>query len=458
MSRIFDLIAQNSQVILINEEDELECVLSQISFLHLEPYPRSVVFAYLDNSFHSVVTYLSLMKSAHVVALLPLNLSIRLKEAMEERYQPNLIFDKSRTHINYYTFTQTEEHSGYFVKQTLSTDPIHPELKVLMSTSGTTGSPKFVKITEQNLIANAQSILAYLPINADDITPLNLPIYYSYGLSVLNTNLIKGGKIFCSNLDLMHPKFWQSFTKWGFTSFAGVPVVYEMLDRIGFTKKEYPSLKYFTQAGGKLKNELVAKYATYALGHSVQFFVMYGATEATARISFLPPSRIHEKIGSIGIPIQDGVLRLDPITKELCYSGPNVFGGYSNDAEDLAAIENQPWLKTGDIGSVDEDGFYYIIGRLKRIIKLFGARINLDEVEQILYKKYNTVFYALGVEDKSMLIMYTNLNIENDKIKSYLSKELKIHPSVLTFKLIEKVPLNHNSKVDYQQLKALYAN
>jgi acyl-CoA synthetase (AMP-forming)/AMP-acid ligase II len=458
MNRLFDLFLNNKNLILINDQDGSEHKLTEVPLIELNNIQRSLSFAYLDNSFESVIIYLSLINSKHTVTLLPLNLSIEFKKSIEKIYQPNIIFDKSRPFVNGYSTYNSFYSNSYFLKNKFSNYKIHPEIKMLLSTSGTTGSPKFVKLTENSLIENAISIINYLPINSSDVTPLNLPIYYSYGLSVLNTNLIKGGKIFCTNIDLLHPKFWKYFDQYGFTNFAGVPFVYEMLNRIGFTKNSYSSLRYFSQAGGKLNSNLVIKFSEYAEKMKILFFIMYGATEATARMSYLPPSSLKAKIGSIGLPILNGEFKINQETSELLYKGPNVFKGYSISTADLGHLDSINWLETGDLARIDDEGFYYIIGRVKRIVKLFGARINLDEIEQILYINFNFPFYAIGIEDKYMLIMYKNNEIDAELVKIYLLKEFKIHQTVLLVKQIEEVPLNANSKIDYGALKELYGN
>ena len=200
---------------------------------------------------------------------------------------------------------------GYPVEKQL-----HADLKVLLSTSGTTGTPKLVKLSEANLRANAQSILAYLPIKQDDVTPLNLSICYSYGLSVLTSNSLAGGTIVCTNKDILSKDFWADFEKLGYTTLAGVPYIYEMLNRIGFLKKNYPQLRYMTQAGGKLSSKLAEVFSTHLKSQNKDFFIMYGQTEATARMSYLHPSYIESKIDSIGKAIPNGTFSIDKETNE----------------------------------------------------------------------------------------------------------------------------------------------
>jgi acyl-CoA synthetase (AMP-forming)/AMP-acid ligase II len=253
---------------------------------------------------------------------------------------------------------------------------------------------------------------------------------------------------------MLQKEFWTDFEKYGFTSFAGVPYNYDMLNRIGFTKKMYPSLRYFTQAGGKLSDALVEKFGAYAHEHAYTFFVMYGQTEATARMSYMDPAHLMQKIGSIGKPIKNGTFIIEE--GELCYTGPNVFGGYAEAAADLATWDDNRTLHTGDLARVDKDGFYYITGRLKRFVKLFGNRVNLDEVERDLHQYFAPAgFLATGIEDKHMLLVKRDNHLADEDIKRHISEHYKIHPSVLKVIYLADIPLTSNGKPDYNAIKAL---
>ena len=416
---------------------------------------RSLVFAYVDNSINALAVFWSLMRSRHCFALLSPELGLRFKEDLERRYRPAYIIDWKREDIIGYSKVSSGRISCFAADQ-IQGLRIHKDVKMLISTSGTTGSPKFVKLSEQNLVANALSICDYLPIRSEDVTPLNLPIYYSYGLSVLTSNSIKGGTIVCSNDDLLKKEFWKNFERYGYTSFAGVPFVYEMLERIGFTGKEYPTLRYFTQAGGKLQDTLVRKYAEYAIARGLRFYVMYGQTEATARMSYLPPEQTLERIGSIGKPIRDGHFLIDEETGELCYTGPNVFGGYVTGPSELTSFERNTLLRTGDMAR-EQDGFYYITGRLKRMAKIFGNRVNLDEVESLISSELNVQARCAGYMDKLLLIFVTDPNIDLKELGRQVSASLSLHITSIRAVHVQDIPLTLNGKVNYQELINQYA-
>jgi long-chain acyl-CoA synthetase len=428
--------------------------------LHENAADKSLTFLYLDNSILSVSAFWNFYSLNSALVLLSDQLNDSLKNQLEELYSPDYIFDVSRTLINGYLHSKWFELPIFSCKQDRKNKNIHPEIKILLSTSGTTGSPKFVKLSDENLYQNALSIIDYLPINKNDVTPLNLPIYYSYGLSVLTTNSMVGGQIITSLEDILSKKFWFHFEKLKFTSLAGVPYTYEVLNRIGFTQKHYTALKYLTQAGGKLSNKLTEIFADYSESNSLSFYVMYGQTEATARMSFLSPENLKNKTGSIGKPIKNGDFKIDNNTGELIYMGPNIFGGYAQNPSDLSTFETNIELHTGDIAKVDEDdGFYYITGRIKRFAKIIGSRVNLDELEEILKNTFaNSTFACVGQNDKNIFIGYDNTEIKDNQIKEHIKNILNIHPTFIKVKLIEKFPLTANGKINYTQLSELYGH
>jgi long-chain acyl-CoA synthetase len=457
---LFNLFEQNKNLCFIDflTKEKFDKVSDIAYSKDISNGQKKLVFLYVDNSLTSIKLYLHFLSSPHAIVLLSNSINQHLKNTLEEKYKPSYIVDSNRSEIVNYSISENYlSNANLFIIKSDTNFQIAPELKLLLSTSGTTGSPKLVKLSEKNMLANALSIIDYLPINNTDVCPLNLPIHYSYGLSVLNTNTIAGGVIICSLPDVLDKNFWTALEEFKFTSIAGVPFVYEMLKRIGFTKKVYPSLKYITQAGGKLNEELVSHYAQYAESSNLSFYVMYGQTEATARMSFLPPKELKRKIGSIGKAIKNGEFSLEEETNQLIYKGANVFGGYAESIEDLNTYVETNLLFTGDIARVDEEGYYYIVGRLKRFIKLFGNRINLDEIEQILKNIFqNTTFVTLGSNDQFLYIVYNNPKIEKAEIVDFIKKEYAIHHSSIKVEYLAQIPLTSNGKVDYSKLKGEY--
>ncbi len=474
-SRLTDYIRANRALYFIDSSNQQEFTYTELVDAYVVDNSLGLLFLYVENSMKCLSAFFSAMETDATVVLLSSKLPEELKKNLETQYSPNIIIDPQRHEIEHYQLIEVENGAfklNYFWQPEDNLDyrsgnKIASEIKLLLSTSGTTGSPKLVKLSEENLISNSESIASYLPISAEDVVPLNLPINYSYGLSVLLSNCIFGGKILVTHEDFLTRKFWDDFNKYDCNSFAGVPINYEILDRIGFRNWQLNRLKYFTQAGGKLSEAYIEKFEQYAIQTQSKFFVMYGATEATARMSYLPPQYLESKRGSIGIPVANGEFKIDEISGELIYKGPNVFGGYAQNSRDLEYWENQKELLTGDLARLDQDGFYYITGRIKRIVKLSGNRINLDEVERFLAEKTNHSFKSIGVDDKYLCLFYldTDSVIENSEIiitedeknaiKKVLQMDFKIHPTQVKFKGLKNVPLTSNGKVDYTGLKDL---
>jgi len=454
MSKLYEFALNNPYLKYLDSKSGKYYALNDLPLLELSKVnEKQLAFLYLDNSIESVSTLWSFWKSNFTILLLDKNLNGDLKKELESNYNPHFIYDLARDSIEGYNIEVELDVSFFTIQKSVSIS-ISPKIKLLLSTSGTTGSPKLVKLSEENVIQNALSIIDYLPISKNDVTPLNLPLYYSYGFSIFSTNALAGGVTVSTNKTVLDKEFWSDFENLGYTSLAGVPYLYQMLSRVGFTKKQYPSLRYLTQAGGKMNEKLIKDYFEYCIRNEIEFYTMYGQTEATARISFLDPKDLPDKIGSIGMPIKNGQFKIDDITEELYYSGPNIFGGYAIKREDLSTYSSPKTLKTGDVAYVDEDGYYFIKGRIKRFVKLFGKRINLDDVENICKSNFeNRVFALVGRDDKKIIVYYQGEKIIDGSIKSLLNRQLSIHPSFVKEKQLECIPLTSNSKIDYKKLK-----
>jgi acyl-CoA synthetase (AMP-forming)/AMP-acid ligase II len=339
--------------------------------------------------------------------------------------------------------------------------PLHGELSVLLSTSGTTGSPKLVRLSHANVLANARSIAEYLELGPNERAISSLPFHYSYGLSVLNSHLFAGGSIVVSDASVMRPELWKSCSEYGCTSFAGVPYSYQILRRIGFEKFELPTLRTLTQAGGKLARPLIEHYHRLISERGGRFIVMYGQTEATARMSYVPPERALEKAGSIGIAIPGGSLRVfaeerelpEPLaTGELVYEGPNVMLGYASSPEELALGDTQRGrLRTGDLGYRDADGFFHITGRLKRFAKVYGLRINLDEVEERA-RRHGP---AAVVSDDERLMIYCEFGDPAlfESVRGELAQIFQLNVNTFSLTRVDALPLLASGKIDYDALK-----
>jgi acyl-coenzyme A synthetase/AMP-(fatty) acid ligase len=411
---------------------------------------QGLVFIYNDNSIGSVEVLLNFLNSRFTVVLLSAQLHPSFKQNLEALYTPYYIYDPGRVAAFGYSTIAASGTIQLLKRKNPADCPIHPNIKLLLSTSGSTGSPKFVKLSNENLVQNAFSILDYMPIKKEDVVPLNVPIVFVYGLSIFTTNCMAAGAILCTNKDILQPDFWAVFTKYNCSTIGGVPYVYEMLQRIGFFKKDHPGLRYMTQTGGILNQALRQEIVRYISTYNKQFIAQYGQTEAAGRMAWLPQEQLLTKAASIGRPIKNGRFEIDAETSELIYYGPNVFGGYANSVADLSTWHETDKLYTGDVARRDEDGYYYITGRIKRIIKLFGSRLNLDEVELILKNALGgQTVVCTGINDKYLLVSHVNDQLEAETIKQLLKEKLHIHPTSVQVKYLPTMPLTPNGKIDY---------
>ena len=336
--------------------------------------------------------------------------------------------------------------------------PIHPDLALLLTTSGSTGSPKLVRLTCRNLEANAAAIVQYLGIDAGERALLSLPMFYSYGLSVLNSHLYAGGTVILTPHSFMRPEFWRDADEQRATSFAGVPYMYETLHRLRFDPARHPTIRTFTQAGGALRRDLVTHFHQRMTQAGARLVVMYGQTEATARISYVPPERLSQKIGTIGIPIPHGRLWLEPLDTgggfQLVYEGPNVMMGYADAAADLALGDvQQGVLRTGDLGTMDQDGYFSIVGRLKRFAKLFGRRVSLEDIERELEACFPVRAMASDGGERVRVHVATDDRVEDGDLVAHLARFLAVPPSAIVVRRVRELPLTTTGKKDYKAVE-----
>ena len=426
---------------------------------------KSLIFTLCENTTGSIIGYFTFLNNKHVQLMLDATIDpIRLQNLIS-LYNPNYLWVPNSLLEEFLNSKIIYSNWNYsLINLNKSNVLLHEDLSLLLTTSGSTGSPKLVRLSFSNILSNAKSIAQYLKITDLERPITSLPMHYSYGLSVINSHLINGATILLTNFSLVQKEFWNFLKNKKATSIAGVPYTYQMLKMLRFANMDLPYLKTLTQAGGKLSSNLVKEYSDYAIKNSKEFIVMYGQTEATARMSYLPFNISQEKLESIGIPIPGGKFSLKDlcdkneihqsnIRGELIYEGPNVSLGYANNINDLAkGDENFGKLYTGDLAYKDENGYYFITGRMKRFIKIYGNRINLDEIEQIILSK-NIECACDGVDDK--MTIYTTNKDKAEEILNLLTSILKLNFRAFEIRVISEIPKNSSGKVLYTQLKDL---
>lgn len=445
-----DLLGSTKGFALVTRDESL--TYSDLNYMvneyaaHLAKFnlKNQLAFLPMGMNISSVVRYLACLRASIVPLLLPLGIEESLIQNLKEVYKPSLTFGLNGLKDIY--VCSNESSMGGMPKN----------LALLLNTSGSTGSAKLVKLSHDNLDQNAKAICEYLKIDSKDKAHCSLPLSYSYGLSVLNSHLQAGASVYLSELTPLSQNYYDELIGENVTSMSGVPFFYQMLFRTGFFEKDIPSLKVMTQAGGKLGDNLVQKFIEYTERHNINFYVMYGQTEATARISYVPPDMLCQKIGSIGIPIPGGKLTLSS-DGELIYSGPNVMIGYAQSLADLFTKESQlRLLSTGDLAWVDTDGYYYITGRLKRFIKLAGLRYGLDEIENFLEDEFEISCVVAGKDNKLMVFLETSI-LEDNLIFKRLQDKFLINRSFVKVLSGEQLARKINGKKDYAFYRERYS-
>ena len=454
--------AENGKKLIYQElHEETRAIAAQLE-------DRKLTFCLCENTIGSFVGYVAFMTHNIPTVLLDASKDIDIFEDLIDHYQPQYVWcPTDRWQIaegRWKSFTSITEYEDYTMLQVGKPDyEIHPDVLLCLTTSGTTGSPKLVKLTEKNLRCNAESIAEYLHITETERAITSLPMYYSFGMSVINSHLIKGATLLLTDKAVIQREF-LNFLKSGMaTSIAGVPYTYEMLRRLRFLKMDLPELKTMIQAGGKLNANIVKEYVESAQTTGKEFIVMYGQTEAAPRMSYLPFDKALEKYASIGIAIPGGKLSVRDVNDqeitqpdvdgELIYEGPNVCMGYAECIEDLAkGDENHGVLHTGDVARFDSDGYFYITGRMKRFVKVWGNRCNLDATEQLV-KAITTSCACVGVDDK-ITVLVTEAGLE-EKIKTYLVDKTGLNIRAFEVKVIEAIPTLPSGKLDYQTMQKI---
>lgn len=417
---------------------------------------RRLVLLVADNSLDSLVAYLAALSSGHPLLLAPADNPGALA-SLVTAYDPDVIVRPGPGGLG---SAAGATSAGPFERP--STGPqleevraetvhdLHPDLALLLSTSGSTGSPKLVRLSHSNLQSNAESIAEYLGITSDDRAMTSLPMYYCYGLSVINSHLLRGASLVLTSLSVVDECFWQLVRNRGATSFAAVPYTFELLDRAGFADRELPTLRYVTQAGGRLAPEAVTRYARLGRRNGWDLFVMYGQTEATARMAYLPPRLAEENAGTIGVPVPGGSFRIDPVPGmedgELVYNGPNVMLGYARTPADLALGRVIQELRTGDLARQHPNGLFEVVGRRSRFVKIVGLRIELGQVEKVLAGL--GINAACAGTDAQLVAAVEGTHDERMLAKA-LAQELGLPRTAVSVHAVQELPRLGTGKTDY---------
>ncbi|MDO5548863.1 MAG: AMP-binding protein [Eubacteriales bacterium] len=424
---------------------------------------RCLVFCFCKNAIGSAAGYLGFLYNRIVPLMVDAKINEVLAAHLLDVYSPSYLYLPDEL-LEQYPYPVVLSRFGYsLVKTNYETVyPLYEELALLLTTSGSTGSPKLVRQSYTNIQSNTDSIVEYLELDDTERPVTTLPMNYTYGLSIINTHAMVGATMLLTTQPIVAKEFWSFMKENKATSFGGVPFTYEMLKRIRFFRMDLPDLRTFTQAGGKLAPQLHKEFAEYAQKTGKHFVVMYGQTEATARMGYLPYDKALEKFGSMGkvIPggkfilrdINDNPIEEPGVVGEMVYEGDNVTLGYAECGADLIkGDERGGRLETGDMAKMDEDGYYYIVGRKKRFLKLFGNRVNLDEVDRMVKAEFEGLDCASTGNDDLMQIFITD-EARKDAVMELIHDRTHLNPRAYTVRIVEEIPKNEAGKVLYKEL------
>ena len=423
---------------------------------------RELIFCLCENSCDALAGYISFYENKDVSLLLPAAMDSELLINLTNLYKPAYLW-MPKALADRYSYEAVQVYNGYVLMKTGNVScPMAEELSMLLMTSGSTGSPKLVRHRYGNLESNARNVAKIFGWTQNERAICSLPMQYTMGLSVINSNLYAGAALLLTKSDMLNPAFWSFIKENKGSSFTGVPYSYEILLKLRFFDMDLEHLKTLAQGGGRLAKEHFEKISDYAYKSEKRFFATYGTAETSARAAYLAPELAASKCCSIGSAIPEGELSLideagREITKkcaegELVYRGPNVTLGYAFCADDLLLGDDFNGVyHTGDIASRDESGNYYITGRKKRFIKLYGLRVNLDQCEHLIKTEFGIDCACVG-NDVQMDIYISDKDYEK-RVKSYLSEKTGFREADFKIKIVKNIPRNESGKVLYQELK-----
>lgn len=420
---------------------------------------RELIFIISNNEVGSAAIYYACIQNRIVPLIIGEDANLNKINELISIYKPAYIIIPNRSEKKH--SLSGKKVNEFFNQLIIKTDfkfpKLHPDLSLLLSTSGSTGSPKLVRHSYSNLEANAKNVSKIYNIDESHRPILFLPLQYTMGLSILTSHLYGGATVYLTDLALTDRNFWNYMSQSQITNFTGVPFSFEILDKLRFFRNNnYPSINIISQGGGKLDMSLFEKIAEFSHTNNIQFIPTYGQTEATARMCYLPHDKTLLKKCSIGNAIPEGEILIEYHNEtnsieqvgELIYKGPNVTLGYAENLEDLLkGDEFKGQIKTGDLVKIDEDGDVFIVGRKKRFLKLYGLRISLDIVENSIKNQFDTDVYCMG-DDKLLKIVVTNKELIED-IKKHTIELTNLYHKAINVVHVDSIPRSKSGKVLY---------
>ena len=428
--------------------------------------PRSLIFMLCKNTVGSMAGYLGFIEHEAVPVMLNAKIDPDLLQNLLDLYTPAYIWMPVEEE-EHFEYEKVFEIYGYVLLKTGNKIySLNEQLQLCMTTSGSTGSPKLVRYKKGNLELNAKNVAIAFGWTEKERPICDLGMQYTMGLNVINTHLYVGATVLLTTYNLMSGEFWDYIKRERATNFTGVPFSYDIFYRLHFEQMDLPDLQTLSQGGGKLTDDRFIQLAEYAQKTGKRFIPSFGTTETSARMACLPAELACIKTGSIGRAIPGGELFLidengnvltDPVAEgEMCYRGPNVTMGYAICKEDLKkGDEFHGVYRTGDLARRDEDGCYFVTGRLSRFLKLLSYRVSLDQSERLIQQEFNIECACAGT-DKRMNIYITDER-KKDEVLEFISKKTNLFKNQFKVFVVSEIFRNDSGKIQYKVLDSTYA-
>lgn len=415
---------------------------------------KNLVLFCCENTSENLAYYYAFIKNKQALILCENNNEI---DHLIKKFNPEFIFlRKEKENVNNYYMIKEGINFKILKNKKKIKKKIHKDLAILITTSGSLKESKYVKLSYENIFENAISISKYLKIKINDISITTLPLSYSYGMSVCNSHLFFDKTIVCSKESFIERNFWEKVKKYCITNISFVPFNLETLNKLGLHKFDFSKVRFITLAGGKLNSSIVVNICNFFKSKKINFYSMYGQTEASPRISFIELKTLLKKPLSCGKAIPGGTITIENKNKkknygEIVYKGKNIFKGYAQNRKDCYSLKNYYKLYTGDLGYKDINGDLFIIGRKKREIKAYGVRINLDILENEINKKSSS--FICTNSENNLKIFYSKKNLNINKTSQTIRTLTNLRNNDIQFIYIKKFPRLKNNKINYKMLK-----
>ena len=417
---------------------------------------RTLVFILSRNSIGSLLGYVSMLSNRIVPLVLSAQTDSGLLERLCELYHPEYFWQPKDMPVREGAGFIFSAWDYVLVKTGLTAPVLYEDLALLLPTSGSTGSPKLVRHSYRNIEANAENVMRLFGLDENERAIAVLPMHYTMGLSVIASHLKAGASLILSGRSLLDAAFWKMLKDERATSFTGVPYSYELLMKLRFTRMNLPDLRTITQGGGKLTPEMFSALADYAAKNGKRFIATYGQSECTARMAYLPAELAEKKTCSIGFAEPGGRLSIiddkgnetfdGEAVGEMVYRGENVTLGYATSIEDLVkGDENHGVMHTGDLARRDSDGCYFIVGRLKRFLKIFGLRVGLDEIENLVKAEFDADCVCWGT-DHQLAVAIAKHGVD-EAVVDFIEQKTHLFRKCIQVNEVKSIARNEAGKV-----------